>query len=86
MVDEYMNLVRRREENERPGVEQDATADGAPLDSYFEPDFEDWEYCQGELSSSVTAGLNDGAGLVGLPPLPVIVDVDIKISKDVRSI
>jgi len=54
--------------------------DNILLDSYWEWDFELWGNCQRELSSSVTAGVDDG---VVLPALPAIVDVEA--SDDVLS-
>jgi len=72
--DECAALARRRREHERCGM--DTNDDRAPMDSYEGWDFERWGDCQGELSSSVTAGVDCEAGLVGLPPLPVIVDVE----------
>ncbi|KAG1902947.1 kinase-like domain-containing protein [Suillus fuscotomentosus] len=50
-------------------------------DSYFALDFEKWGGFQMELSSSVTAGLDDNDD-TGLPLLPLI--VDIEMSRDVR--
>ncbi|KIM84488.1 hypothetical protein PILCRDRAFT_384823 [Piloderma croceum F 1598] len=72
--DERAALARRHREHERGGIELNAIDD--PLDSYWEWDFERWENCQGELSSSVTAGVDDRAELTRLPPLPMIVDVE----------
>ncbi|KAG2345119.1 kinase-like protein [Suillus weaverae] len=46
--------------------------------SYFDSDFERWGDFQMELSSSLTAGVDD----TGLPLLPLIVDVEM--SRDVR--
>jgi hypothetical protein len=74
--DERAALARRRGEHEQGGIEQNASSDRAPSDSYFEWGFERWGDCQGELSSSVTAGVDDRAGLTGLPPLPMIIDVE----------
>jgi hypothetical protein len=54
----------------------DVNGNRAPLDSYEEWDFERRRDSQGELSSSVTVGVDCEAGLAGLPPLPVIVDVE----------
>jgi len=76
--DDYLALAQRREAHELAGVEQD---DRAPLDSYWEWDFELWENNPGELSSSIVGGIDDTAGLLRLPSLPVIVDVEA--SKDV---
>jgi hypothetical protein len=72
--DERAALARRRGEHDRCGM--DANGNRAPSDSYEEWDFERWGHCQGELSSLVTAGVDCEAGLAGLPPLPVIVDVE----------
>jgi hypothetical protein len=80
-LDDYLALAQRREAHELAGVEQDASRDRTPLDSYWEWDFECWENYLGELSSSITEGIDDRAGLLELPSLPVIVDVEA--SKDV---
>jgi hypothetical protein len=74
--DDYLALAQRRETHELAGVEQDASRDRAPLDSYWEWDFERWENYLGELSSSITGGIDDRPGLLELPSLPVIVDVE----------
>jgi len=74
--DEHAALIRRHQEHDR------ASSVGALSDSWLSWDFERWEPCQGELSSSVTVDV-DGAELPGLPLLPVIVDVEI--SDDVRD-
>jgi len=74
--DESVALARRREAHELDGVEQNVNRAHAPSDSYCEWDFERWGDYQGELSSSIMAGIDDRAELPELPLLPVIVDVE----------
>ena len=74
--DDYLTLAQRREAHEMVGVEQDASRDRTALDSYFEWDFEHWQNNPGELSSSITEGIDDRAELLELPSLPVIVEVE----------
>lgn len=72
--DEHMTLLGRRRQHERGDVGQGAGG-GDPPDSYMEWDFEYWEFCQGELSLSVAAGVHDRVELPELLPLPVIISV-----------
>jgi len=79
--DEQADLIRLRDVHQWGTPEQGPSGGGAPSDSYWDWDFERWGHCQGELGSSVAAGV-DEAGSPGMPPLPVIVDVEM--SDDVR--
>lgn len=69
------NCQERREE-----LDLDSTESYNQPDSYLDSDFERWGElrCQTELSSSLTAGVDD----TGLPVLPSIVDVEM--SRELR--
>ncbi|KAG1863690.1 kinase-like domain-containing protein [Suillus subluteus] len=73
--DEWKSVKKRREELDHGSSSYSRSA--LP-DSYFDSDFERWGDYQTELSSSVTAGVDDA----GLPLLPLIVDVEM--SRDVQ--
>jgi len=79
--EEHADLTLRRREHERGTMEKPMNGD-APSDSYWEWDFERWGHCQGELDSSLAAGVDGATAFANLPPLPVIVDVEV--SDDVR--
>ncbi|KAG2072062.1 hypothetical protein BDR04DRAFT_1097343 [Suillus decipiens] len=72
---------RRAWFDEQKSVEQlrekldQCSSESCQSDSYMHSDFEQWGEldCQKELSSSMTVGVDD----TGLPPLPLIVDVEM---------
>ena len=66
---DHHDLIRRRDENERAGADE-ISSDGAPSDSYYEWDYEQWENRQGEMKELVSLETE-------LPPLPVIVEVEM---------
>jgi len=75
--DEWQTVKERREKLDQCSSDYKR----ALPDSYFAPDFEQWGGYQMELSSFMTAGLDDNND-TGLPLLPLIVDVEM--SRDVR--
>jgi hypothetical protein len=72
---EHAALAQCHREHEWGGIEQNESNDC--LDSYWEWDLQRWKSFQGELSSSVTVGVHDRAELTRLPPLPMILDVEV---------
>ncbi|KAG1902983.1 kinase-like domain-containing protein [Suillus fuscotomentosus] len=75
--DEWQTVKERREKLDQGSSDYKR----ALPESYFASDFEQWGGYQMELSSSVTAGVDDN-GDTGLPVLPVIAEVEM--SRDVR--
>ncbi|KAG1857268.1 kinase-like domain-containing protein [Suillus tomentosus] len=76
--DEWQTVKKRREELDLDQGSSDYKR--ALPESYFASDLSQWGGLQMELSSSVTAGVDDSDA--GLPLLPLIVDVEM--SRDVR--
>lgn len=74
--DEWQTVKKRREELDQGSSDYKC----ALPESYFASDLSQWGGLQMELSSSVTAGVDDSDA--GLPLLPLIVDVEM--SRDVR--
>lgn len=72
--DEYEVLSRRRHDDERCGLKEKGHLDE---NSYSEVDFNRWRYSPGEITESITMGIDDdGEKFAGLP---VIVDVEASI-------